>query len=448
MDDFLNARPTLAAWLAEYEAIGRDYVGRLRSLGIDFAEEGACAEAERGVRERLRAKGAAFRNGGASVVSGALSSACVACTGGCGSKTFTFSTACNRSCYFCFNANQADYDATRALKEGWREELDEFLTRGDVTHVALTGGEPLLHPDEAVEFFGRVRAAHPDAHTRLYTAGDFLDEALLGRLAEAGLSELRLSVKLDALAAAGEQERAVANALECVRLAKRFVPDVMVEMPAIPGTGEAMRRLLCGLDEAGAFGVNLLELGFPMTDWSEFSRRDFEVANPPFSVLYDYGYAAGLPIAGSGLLCLELLEFAVDQGLSLGVHYCSLENKHRDQVLQQNRAVRLDPRIWELDDGDLFYKAAKVFDGDARLVGQRLAELGLPFEEDAEEGSVTFALRHVEALAGEPVLVALSTNVVEEQDGQMVVRELKLELLEEAGSFRSASVWLGGGGLA
>lgn len=430
MDDIMNERPTLAAWLAEYEAIGRDYVGRLRRLGIDFAEEGACAEAERDVRERLRAKGAVLRNGGASVVSGALSSACVACTGGCGSKTFTLSTACNRSCYFCFNANQADYDATRALKEGWREELDDFLSLGDVTHVALTGGEPLLHPDETVEFFGRVRAAYPDAHTRLYTAGDFLDEALLGRLAEAGLSELRLSVKLDVLDSPDGQECAVVEALRRVRLAKRFVPDVMVEMPVVPGTGEAMRRLLCGLDEAGAFGVNLLEFGFPMTDWSEFARRGFKVANPPFPVLYDYGYAAGLPIAGSGLLCLELLEFAIDQGFSLGVHYCSLENKHRDQVLQQNRVMRLDPRIWELDGEDFFYKAAKVFDCDAQPVARRLAELGLPFEEDAEDGSVTFAARHATAVAGESVLIALSTNVLEDQGGQMVVRELKLDVPE------------------
>lgn len=438
MSDILAARPTLAAWLAEYDAVGRDYVGQLRDWGISFAAEGACAAAERDVRERLRAKGALFRNGGASVVAGALSSACVACTGGLGSKTFTLSTACNRSCYFCFNANQADYGQTRSLKEGWQEELDAFMDAGRVTHIGLTGGEPLLHPDQAVAFFSRVRTEVPDAHTRLYTAGDFLDEPLLSRLSDAGLSELRLSVKLDVLDSPVEQERAVREALRRVRLARCFVPDVMVEMPVIPGTGEAMRALLRGLDEAGAFGINLLEFGFPLTDWREFARRGFKVANPPFAVPYDYGYAAGLPVAGSGLLCLELLEFALDEGLSLGVHYCSLENKHRDQVLGQNRAARLDPGIWELDGEDFFYKTVKAFDCDARLVARRLAELDLPFQEDCEEGSIAFAPRSVEAVADMPVALALSVNVLEERAGQVAVRELKLELLEGVGLLRSS----------
>ena len=46
--------------------------------------------------------------------------------------------------------------------------------------------------------------------------------------------------------------------------------------------------------------------------------------NPPFEVLYDYGYAGGLAVAGSEQACLELVLFALEKGLSLGVHYLSL----------------------------------------------------------------------------------------------------------------------------
>ncbi len=429
----LAQRPNLAAWLSEYDSIQADYANALRARGIDLDEKGRAQAEAAALRERLREKGASFRNSGASIVAGALSSACVACTGGRGSKTFTLSTACNRHCYFCFNANQADYDRSRALKAGWQNELDAFLAKGDVTHVALTGGEPLLHPREAVAFFQRAHQAFPQAHLRLYTDGDLLSDELLAQLRDAGLQELRLSVKLDVLDSDAQQSAAIDEALARITQAKRFIRDVMVEMPAIPGTEQAMRKVLLGLDAAGAFGINLLEFGYPMNDWAEFARRGFTVANPPFPVAYDYEYAAGLPVAGSEALCLRLLEFALDQGLSLGVHYCSLENKHRDQILQQNRLAKLDARTWELDAQDFFYKTIKVFDADVALVKQCLDQQGYPYEQDFEEGSLSFAPRHVWHVAQVPAVFARSYNVVEQKGKSLVVREVKLELVENAG---------------
>ena len=438
--ELLAQRPNLADWLSEYESIQAEYAAALRVRGIDLDEKDRAQEEAAALRARLQEKGACFRNGGASIVTGALSDACIACTGGCGSKTFTLSTACNRHCYFCFNANQADYDTSRALKTDWQEELDAFLAKGDVTHVALTGGEPLLHPHEAVAFFQRAHQAFPQAHLRLYTDGDLLTSELLAQLRAAGLRELRLSVKLDALDSEAQQNAAIDEALARVTQAKRFIRDVMVEMPAIPGTEQAMRKLLLGLDAAGTFGINLLEFGYPMNDWAEFARRGFAVANPPFPVAYDYEYAAGLPVAGSEALCLRLLEFALDQGISLGVHYCSLENKHRDQILQQNRLAKLDARTWELDAQDFFYKTIKVFDSDVALVKQRLDQQGYPYEWDFEEGCLSFAPRHVQHVAQVPAVFARSYNVVEQKGKSLVVREVKLELVENAGLVQSVAL--------
>lgn len=42
MDDALATRPTLAAWLAEYDEIENDYIQHLRDLGIEFAKPHAC----------------------------------------------------------------------------------------------------------------------------------------------------------------------------------------------------------------------------------------------------------------------------------------------------------------------------------------------------------------------------------------------------------------------
>ena len=41
-------------------------------------------------------------------------------------------------------------------------------------------------------------------------------------------------------------------------------------------------------------------------------------------------------IAGSEAVCLDLIDFALESRLNLGVHYCSLENKHSGQIYQQN----------------------------------------------------------------------------------------------------------------
>lgn len=440
MDDLLDERPTLRAWIGEYAEIEREYEAALRDWGVEFGRAGEGNDEVRRAKERVRAKGALFRNGGASISTGALSSACRACSDGLGSKTFVLSLRCNRNCYFCFNANQdegvgreagvgAGCEGRDAGVGAWRREVDEFAAAcGDVTHVGLSGGEPLLHRREAVEFVRYVRAHHPGAHVRIYTAGDFLDEDVLAELRDAGLDELRMSVKLDVL----DVERADAiidDALAVLARAKRFIPDVMVEMPVIPGTAEPMRRLLVRLDELGAFGINLLEFGFPMSDWAQFARRGFKVKNPPFSVVYDYAYPAGLPIEGSELLCLELLEFAMDEGLALGVHYCSLENKNRGQVYRQNAALTLDSDLYEFDQEDFFYKCAKVFDGDVEPVRARLIAEDAPFEADEQEGSLLLHPRWIGAL-DDAVLPALSYNVVEHSSGGFAIRELKIEPIE------------------
>lgn len=420
----LKDRPTLQAWLDEYASIEQEWMDGLRSHGVEFAERDVDTAAIAAVRERLAEKGARFLNGGASVSVGPISSACLACTGDCGSRTFFLSLACNRDCYFCFNRNQENYAEYLRLKPAWRDEVDAFLTADAVpTHAALTGGEPLLHKSEAVAFFERIHAAAPAVHLRLYSAGDFLDDDTAHALADAGLRELRLSVKLGD----GCDDAVIAEALDTLARVRDIIPDVMGEMPVMPGTQEAMHILLRGMDELGLFGVNLLEFCYPMGDWGEYARRGFKVKNPAFEVLYDYGYAGGLPIAGSELACLELVEMALDEGLNMGVHYCSLDNKNRDQVLQLNRSCPVDERIFQLDTGDYFYKALKVFDIDVSTVRERLVRMKVPFLEDDRDGSLAVHPSQIEQLKG--CLIALSTNVAVAKGSEWRLRELKLELL-------------------
>ena len=130
---------------------------------------------------------------------------------------------------------------------------------------------------------------------------------------------------------------------DCVSFHPARVAEV--EMPVVPAELERMKLLLRQLDDLGVRGINLLELCYPHRNWGDFARRGLALKNPPFEVLYDYGYAGGMAVAGSEEACLELVLFALDEGLSLGVHCCTLDNKNRDQMLQRNRAVALDPEV-------------------------------------------------------------------------------------------------------
>ena len=138
-----------------------------------------------------------------------------------------------------------------------------------------------------------------------YTRGDLLDDPCLDALADAGLDEVRFSIKPEDVA------RPDAPVFGRIEAAVSSLPDVMVEMPVIPGTLSEMQELLVRLDDMGVRGVNLLEFCFPLCNAEAFRDRGFELRKHPFNYLYDYWYGGGVPVAGSEAEALTLMEYAV-----------------------------------------------------------------------------------------------------------------------------------------
>ncbi len=413
----------LSAALAKYAAVEDSYVQALRAKGLKFVERGKGEERIAQLREELRVRGVHFKNAGASIVSGWQSQACVECTGSKGSETFSTTFKCHRDCYFCFNHNQADYDTF--FREGcpWEEGLERSAreNEGKLACVGLTGGEPLLVLDDSIRFLEKAREAFPGAHLRMYTSGDLLTEEAAIRLRDAGLREIRFSVK------DFDPETLQERVLCAMELAKRYIPDVMVEMPIIPGTGERMKSLFKRFDEIGIKGINMLEFCFPFCNWEEFDKRGLLIRNPPFPIMYDYGYSGGLPIAGSEELILELMLYGLDEGLSFGMHYCSLENKHRSEMRQMNeRGARIHP-CFEFDEGDFFLKTAKVFGPDRDGAVRMLQAVGCKdFMANDAEGSVSFPPRFVSQLKGVGVAPMASVCVLETDEQGSFLREVGL----------------------
>lgn len=414
--------PSFSSYSAMYLRIYEHFMAQIQQTGITIdAEDYSELASEK--RRQLKNKGATIRNNDNSIYINAISSACVACRKSVGSATFFTSLRCHRDCYYCFNPNQVDYEHFTTHERDLTAELDEIHAQGQqMDYLALTGGEPLLYKDKAYAFFKQATQQFPDTHKRLYTCGDYVDEDALRELQAAGLEEIRFSIRMH------DSENARCHALERIALAKQYIPDVMVEMPVLPGTLDEMKAILVELDRIGIFGINLLEFCYPLTHAEAFNDRHYQVKHQPFHTLYDYWYAGGVPVSGSELVCLDLLDFAIDAGLKLGVHYCSLENKFTGQNFQQNAGYKLPPTK-VFSHKDFMLKSAKVFGADIEPVQRTLEKKNYRnYEIDQQYGYLEFNIDQMRKLKNLDVEVGISTSTLEHRAGDLVERELKIDL--------------------
>lgn len=413
--------PALREYASIYVKIYQDFMDQVQQMGLEIdAEDTTASVAQK--TEALRKKGAVVRNGDKSIYTNRISPSCEACQTGVGSSTFFISLKCHRDCFYCFNPNQENYEHHREHTRDVIAELDETRElRSSLGHIALTGGEPLLFKEEAYRFFEHAHKLYPASRTRLYTSGDHIDRATLESLQESGLKEIRFSIRMHDLAK-GHRETYDKIALAC-----EYIPTVMVEMPVMPDTLDEMKDVLLELDRLGIFGVNLLELCFPFNNADVFRGKGYKVKARPFRVLYNYWYAGGLPIAGSETVCLDLIDFALEAGLKLGVHYCSLENKHTGQVYQQNSRSDL-PKYMTFSQKDYFLKTAKVFGEDIPVVKQVFDRSGYKdYVVSEKHNSLEFHVNQISSLKKMDIDIGISSNVIESREDGQVLRELKVD---------------------
>ncbi|MBW5407673.1 radical SAM protein [Morganella morganii] len=418
----------LQRYVLRYLDIEKQTQQAIAQYGLSFESPHRRQAETDALRRDVKALGAVFANNGKSIHSRWLSSACVQCRTGEGSYTTFLSLKCHRDCYFCFNPNQENYDGFQYEMRDAIGEVNAIAEEGyPLTHIALTGGEPLLFRQESIRFFETVQEKLPGVHTRLYTAGDPLDRNTALALAAAGLKEVRFSIKID------DPPEKIEKVLSRIALARDIFPDVMVEMPVIPGSENLMYDLLLKLDAIGVNGINLLEFCFPLTNSPAYRERGFTLKNPPYEVYYNYWYAGGLAVADSELACLRVLKFALENNLSPGVHYCSLENKHTGQVYQSNAFLSAEP-YYLFSSRDYFFKSAKVFGEDCAAVAEILRKANVPFREDLLHDFLQFSPESIMRLADTPELPVLLTSHIAETDeqGNPLIKEVRVEFTTPA----------------
>lgn len=225
----------------------------LDQYDLEIPREAVLWEEERSEKvKKLRQMGVVSMNDDTTFYLNRVSPACRLCKEGYG-PTVPVTVKCNRRCFFCFIPKK-DLAGT-----GGQDQLKvtpdfDFWQKTGTLNFAVTGGEPLLYPDRALELLRQARSRANDFsafETRLYTNGDLITEDILKQLRDEGLHEIRFGIKH------GEFD-----ILDKMALASRYIPRVMMEGPVFPEVRGYMTELLDRLDDMGIFGINLLELVF------------------------------------------------------------------------------------------------------------------------------------------------------------------------------------------
>ena len=248
--------------------------------------------------------------GGSKPHIGPLSPGCVTCGEGHWSCIFV-NAICNGKCFFC--PTEMTYKgyppaAERTIFESPQCYVSYVKVLG-FKGVGLSGGEPFLTFDRTLGFLQALRRELGDTvYIWAYTNGIAATPEKLRAFADAGLDELRYNVV------------ATDYSTERIRLAIGEIPRVTVEIPALPEHAEQLRKLIVELADLGVDHLNLHQLMIVGQNAPRLDGRGYTFIQGPAPGAME-----------SELLALEMMCYALDEGLDLAINYCGVAFKERWQ---------------------------------------------------------------------------------------------------------------------
>ncbi|MFW5822970.1 MAG: radical SAM protein, partial [Tangfeifania sp.] len=238
-----------------------------------------------------------------------LSKGCKLC--GLGSWSCLFITnKCNAGCFYCPASQQNDeVPATQSLTFETAEAYADYINFFKFKGVSFSGGEPLLFFDRTLHYLQTVRKmCDPDIYIWMYTNGILADTQKFRKLAAAGLNEIRFDIG------------ATGYKLDKVKLARKIIPNVTIEIPAVPEEKERIKKLLPEMIEAGVTNLNLHQLRLTKHNAPKLLKRNYTFIPAEQPIVLESEIAA-----------LELIGFAREKHLEIGINYCSFAFKNRFQ---------------------------------------------------------------------------------------------------------------------
>ena len=353
------------------------------------------------------------RISGESWIRGRLPVGCRLCR--LGAKMVLFvSGLCPLRCWYCpVSRDRFRRDVTFADELRVHSDEDVLLEARSIgaRGTGVTGGDPLFVVEKTVHYIELLKGEFgPSHHIHLYTA--IPDLGALRRVADAGLDELRLHpVEYAWTRMGGRYEEFLREALD-------LGLTVGLEIPAIPGRGREIARLIEFADSLGLSFVNMNELELSDSNAEALLARGLRTKSD-----VDYG------IEGSEEAAREAVKLT--RGLSITVHYCSAYYKGAVQMRNRlRRRARRVARPFELptEDGTLLFGV---------LVTPRVGEALRVLEEEGVPREL-YEVRGMEIVLAPWVLLELWRRLPGEgylveaypTEDRMVVEQVPVEALE------------------
>ncbi|HSH19209.1 MAG TPA: radical SAM protein [Draconibacterium sp.] len=321
-----------------------------------------------------------------------ISKGCQMC--GSGKWSCLFITGkCNAGCFYCPAPQDTDSAPTsQNLHFDTPEAYAEYINYFNFKGVSFSGGEPLLFFDRTLQYLKAIRKnCPPEIYIWMYTNGILADEEKFRLLASEGLNEVRFDIG------------ATQFSLNKIAFAKGIIPNITIEIPAVPEEKEKLKQLLPEMIKAGVTNLNLHQLRLTKHNAPKLLKHN-----------YTYIHAEQPVVLESELAAFEIVNYARDNNLKIGINYCSFFFKNRFQKAgfrNQIANALADPDeiitekgfIREYNGSNVNYKALVIFDKET----SRLNSAELPLKYKTYQFKKEMALRPI-TIEGE------SKNEVEE----------------------------------
>jgi pyruvate formate-lyase activating enzyme-like uncharacterized protein len=231
-----------------------------------------------------------------------------------GAKLVLFVTGlCKRGCFYCpLSEKRRGRDivyANERLVKSNRDILEEGKLI-DALGTGITGGDPSIRFKRSLLYIKLLKQKFgKNHHIHMYCCSELSPKQLL-ELKNAGLDEIRFHTW----------------SAEPVKVALKAGLRAGVEIPAIPGEFERVKKLLEELDRVGADFVNLNEFEFSDTNLAALKARGFKIKSD-----------VSMGVKGSEEMAIKLMRWAA-RNTNLNIHYCPSSLKDRVQL--RNRLKR------------------------------------------------------------------------------------------------------------
>ncbi len=237
---------------------------------------------------------------------------------------------CDSSCYYCpLSQDKSGRENAFADEMPVSDDTDILLEARSIRSkgAGISGGDPLCDLERTLKYILLLKQEFGSRyHLHLYTSQTNVSQEVLNKLRDAGLDEIRFHPQT--------------NDWSGIQRAVNMDMVVGLEVPAIPGKGEDLKKVAKRAEEIGASFLNINELEASETNFSKLVSMGYRLTN--------MGSAS---IEGSASTTKEVLEWSRYNLQKLSVHFCSA--RFKDAIQMRRRLERrLKQTIREFEDRD------------------------------------------------------------------------------------------------